>query len=416
MCAICSKRFLYVSSLKKHLQNLHADAIKEDSTDHKWEEFCKIIKLCEDTEHRSEPLVKVHEDPPSTRSAPDPAAASAPPKKPKKKRKTVAEPEEGGETTLTQNKTHLPNESPPIQSAEVTSCKSPPLVEVKEAPAEIQKTVIEEAKKEAAGPQEQLTEGEKCVLCEVPSVCKSEGVIEKTLEERIQDSIKNLPEFPQYPCDPCDHHHIHCEFCGHAMIAHGNHFDYIHDAELHFITESGVVYPHKLAVTEINPSGCRPLLNYPSHANGPPVDVAPSPADSTAEEMWKVWSQFSSSFAAAAAASGTDFYSPTLGPLKDLFVTGPVPPPGTAPNEVERLLRQLQTKVEVFHQHSPTCGHQRVIHGDHVDYLVDGRLHFPHVTHCDDHGPLVIVQQGYFFFFFFFAVSGFETSKKIYIG
>jgi hypothetical protein len=29
-----------------------------------------------------------------------------------------------------------------------------------------------------------------------------------------------------------------------------------------------------------------------------------------------------------------------------------------------------------------------VPHGDHVDYLVAGRLHNPHGDHCDDHGPL----------------------------
>lgn len=36
----------------------------------------------------------------------------------------------------------------------------------------------------------------------------------------------------------------------------------------------------------------------------------------------------------------------------------------------------------------PDCGHPAVPHGDHVDYLVDGRLHHPHEGHCDDHGPL----------------------------
>jgi hypothetical protein len=25
-------------------------------------------------------------------------------------------------------------------------------------------------------------------------------------------------------------------------------------------------------------------------------------------------------------------------------------------------------------------------HGDHWDYLIDGRLHHPHGDHCDDHG------------------------------
>ncbi len=37
------------------------------------------------------------------------------------------------------------------------------------------------------------------------------------------------------------------------------------------------------------------------------------------------------------------------------------------------------------------CGHERVPHGDHYDYLVDGRLHHPHGDHCDDHGPVTVV-------------------------
>jgi hypothetical protein len=40
------------------------------------------------------------------------------------------------------------------------------------------------------------------------------------------------------------------------------------------------------------------------------------------------------------------------------------------------------------HTHGPGCGHEPVPHGDHVDYLVDGRLHHPHNGHCDDHGPV----------------------------
>jgi len=40
------------------------------------------------------------------------------------------------------------------------------------------------------------------------------------------------------------------------------------------------------------------------------------------------------------------------------------------------------------HGHGPNCGHERVPHGDHVDYLVKGHLHHPHGKHCDDHGKL----------------------------
>ncbi|EDP59878.1 hypothetical protein AND4_00678 [Vibrio sp. AND4] len=30
-------------------------------------------------------------------------------------------------------------------------------------------------------------------------------------------------------------------------------------------------------------------------------------------------------------------------------------------------------------------------HGDHIDYIVDGRLHHQHGDHCDDHGPIELV-------------------------
>jgi len=43
------------------------------------------------------------------------------------------------------------------------------------------------------------------------------------------------------------------------------------------------------------------------------------------------------------------------------------------------------------HIHGPNCGHEKVPHGDHVDYLVDGRLHHVHGDHCDDHGPVEIL-------------------------
>jgi hypothetical protein len=40
------------------------------------------------------------------------------------------------------------------------------------------------------------------------------------------------------------------------------------------------------------------------------------------------------------------------------------------------------------HQHGAGCGHEAVPHGDHVDYLVSGHLHFAHGAHCDDHGAI----------------------------
>lgn len=37
------------------------------------------------------------------------------------------------------------------------------------------------------------------------------------------------------------------------------------------------------------------------------------------------------------------------------------------------------------------CGHEEVPHGDHTDFLVNGRLHHKHGDHCDDHGPVKVV-------------------------
>ncbi|MGI8650961.1 MAG: hypothetical protein ACR2KW_11395 [Rubrobacter sp.] len=50
-----------------------------------------------------------------------------------------------------------------------------------------------------------------------------------------------------------------------------------------------------------------------------------------------------------------------------------------------------ETEHAEDHQHGPGCGHEAVPHGDHTDHLVDGHLHHPHESHCDDHGPVKIV-------------------------
>ncbi|HHS0832622.1 TPA: hypothetical protein ACTDMQ_004466 [Salmonella enterica subsp. enterica serovar Muenchen] len=45
------------------------------------------------------------------------------------------------------------------------------------------------------------------------------------------------------------------------------------------------------------------------------------------------------------------------------------------------------------HKHGPDCGHEPVPHGNHIDYLVDGRLHHPHGDHCDDHGLVDVLKK-----------------------
>ncbi len=124
-----------------------------------------------------------------------------------------------------------------------------------------------------------------------------------------------------------EHYHVHADSCGHPRIRHNGHIDYIHDGELHNISDSGVVRHHKLEVSDAYPSGCRPLC-------------------------------YQVQLGVVQAGQGTE-----LG------------------------------KMQSLHIHSEMCGHVAVIHGDHVDYIVEGRLHRPHVTHCDDHGALDVIPE-----------------------
>ena len=45
---------------------------------------------------------------------------------------------------------------------------------------------------------------------------------------------------------------------------------------------------------------------------------------------------------------------------------------------------QHDHSVEV-HEHGDGCGHEAVVHGDHVDYLHDSHRHARHEGHYDEH-------------------------------
>ena len=45
------------------------------------------------------------------------------------------------------------------------------------------------------------------------------------------------------------------------------------------------------------------------------------------------------------------------------------------------------------HVHGPYCGHPAIWHDGHLDYIVDGKLHHQDGDHCDDHGPICIVDN-----------------------
>ncbi|WP_265460387.1 hypothetical protein [Enterococcus sp. HY326] len=41
--------------------------------------------------------------------------------------------------------------------------------------------------------------------------------------------------------------------------------------------------------------------------------------------------------------------------------------------------------------HNDDCGHEKIQHGDHLDYIVEGRLQHVHEKHVDDHGAIEIL-------------------------
>ncbi len=49
-------------------------------------------------------------------------------------------------------------------------------------------------------------------------------------------------------------------------------------------------------------------------------------------------------------------------------------------------------QVQKGHVHGKGCGHEQIPHGDHVDYLVEGRLCYQHGDHVDDHGSVKVIK------------------------
>ena len=51
------------------------------------------------------------------------------------------------------------------------------------------------------------------------------------------------------------------------------------------------------------------------------------------------------------------------------------------------------TGHDASHTHGGQCGHEAVPHGDHVDYVVNGHLHYSHDQHCDNHGAVALARS-----------------------
>jgi len=57
------------------------------------------------------------------------------------------------------------------------------------------------------------------------------------------------------------------------------------------------------------------------------------------------------------------------------------------------MLNVIKLMKEHHHIHTEACGHMKLRHAGHYDYIVDGYLHHQHGNHCDLHGYLELAQK-----------------------
>lgn len=63
------------------------------------------------------------------------------------------------------------------------------------------------------------------------------------------------------------------------------------------------------------------------------------------------------------------------------------------------------------HVHGPKCGHPAILHDGHIDYIVDGKLHHPEGDKCHDHGPIMVIDTSNEFAMSLIS-SGYPTDNK----
>jgi hypothetical protein len=257
------------------------------------------------------------------------------------------------------------------------------------------------------------------------------------LNSYLNSTIPKLsPQMPQEAIHP----HFHSDHCDHEKILHKGHVDYLHDNKLCHHKSDGTVSVHELEVSEGNPNRCRPL-NVFSHLtqdfawwekyrmmmdmlmpprsynyNQPPCNCTYRPPN---------FSSLNNVIAAKNLVNLEDVLHPSdphqnnsqgcnncaqsrqaVNYLQSLQA----PPPisydsfSTAASQfytnpfggnviqndnakVTQVLASL--KEDQKHSHGNSCGHNQITHHDHLDYIVDGKLHHVHGDHCDDHGEIV---------------------------
>ncbi len=277
MCKQCNKQFLYIASLKKHLQNLHPDIFEQLNNGNNLEQYCTVMQKPAAKTVGSQPT-KTGEDKKLPGEIP---VAEAPPENKEETKRPAPVPAPKEEP--------IPVPQKPIP--DVGALLNPYYASSIRPPQQMQPEVFQMAynnpflysqqnygllcmlqaakqseslrqssdfwmhklaspqnslpiaglsrpvasNEAAAAPSPQVSYGER----PEPQVEEHEARQEPGITASLAAKIRSLPVEPVQPLAQSEHHHIHCEFCGHSTIRHNGHIDYVHDAELHHVSSSG---------------------------------------------------------------------------------------------------------------------------------------------------------------------------------
>ena len=54
----------------------------------------------------------------------------------------------------------------------------------------------------------------------------------------------------------------------------------------------------------------------------------------------------------------------------------------------------MSAEAHADHMHGEEDAHRMIRHGDHFDFIHDGHLHYVHGDHVDNHGPVTVEENG----------------------
>ncbi len=289
-----------MASLKKHLQNLHPDIYEKLDSDHNLEEFCNVIKSEADpdavsnkssAEHKKghngtskgkdkekeetkrqilvpQPAVpKNHKEEPAVVAAAQVpvAAAEVPPGaglsmtpiigpyyapvQPDMFSLAYGNPFLYGQQNyglLCMLQAAKQNESMRQSDFWMQKLASTPPLPILAHPSPMQPSSAESVPVSAPQPVSYTPTTKPEIKCPEPQVepkIEPPPVMDQQSDTNaaLLARIASLPTDPVKPMPQSEHHHIHCEFCGHCTIRHNGHIDFVHDAELHYVSPSGII-------------------------------------------------------------------------------------------------------------------------------------------------------------------------------